>query len=104
MKSIANEPTYGFWMKTKVMLKLHYNNLDYYYYILMTLLLLFGLLNPFFDTIVLLVEFFKRNDTFAEIGRAIKESLLQLLVVLLIYFLANYILLMYLYYMYYAEY
>lgn len=55
LKELATSPQTTRWKKIKDITVLMYNNLSYGYYLLTTLLLLFGLMNPFLDTLVLVV-------------------------------------------------
>jgi hypothetical protein len=52
---LTSNPTTTKWRKFVSVLSLLYNNIGYGYYFLTTLLLLFGLFNPFMDTLVLVV-------------------------------------------------
>jgi cellulose synthase/poly-beta-1,6-N-acetylglucosamine synthase-like glycosyltransferase len=98
--SILYDSTKTYWEKFICWTKLFYDNLNYHYYLLISILLILGMSTPFFDTLVLVCELFKRNETFFEIGKAIIESLGQLLVVLLILLISNYILVIFIYYYY----
>jgi hypothetical protein len=104
IKEITSDDKLSFFGKFKELAKLTYNNLGYNYYLLTSILLLIAMFCPFFDTILLIIELFKQNETFFEIGTAIQESMGQLLVVLLIFFISNYILLLFVYFTYNASY
>lgn len=104
IEEIVNNPKLTFWGKLKARIKLIMTNLNYSYYLLTTVLLLLGMFCPFFDTIVLIVEAFRQNETFFEIGKAIVESMGQLAVVLLILIISNYILVVFVYFRYNSAY
>lgn len=104
MREIHNDPALTRWDGFKAHLILIFNNIGYYYYFFTSAILIIGMFSPFFDTILLIVELFKQNETFFEIGKAIKESMMQLLVVLLIFIISNYILLVLIYFIYSTEY
>jgi hypothetical protein len=64
------------------------------------LLATFGIFNPLFDSLVLVLELFRRSETFFIILKAIKETMDQLCVVLLINLILTYILASILYFYY----
>jgi hypothetical protein len=75
-------------------------NLDYLHYFFTMLLAVLGIFNPFFDSLVLVLELFRRSETFFIILKAIKETMDQLCVVLLINTILTYILASILYFYY----
>lgn len=64
------------------------------------ILAILGIFNPFFDSLVLVLELFRRSETFFIILKAIKETMDQLCVVLLINLILTYILASILYFYY----
>ena len=64
------------------------------------LLAILGIFNPLFDSLVLVLELFRRSETFFIILKAIKETMDQLCVVLLINLILTYILASILYFYY----
>lgn len=61
IKNIVNDTKTNFLMKLWLLLNLMAANINYLYYLLTTILLLLGLANPFFDSVLLIIELFKRN-------------------------------------------
>lgn len=92
------------WKKFVAFFKLLYDNLSYLYYYLTTIVLFLSLFNPIFDSIILIIEMFKQLDMFLEIGKAIKESFLNLMVVVLIYILSVYTFVIVIYFVYVDKY
>lgn len=86
--------------KLKVILSLFVENLDYLHYFFTMMLAVLGIFNPLFDSLVLVLELFRRSETFFIILKAIKETMDQLCVVLLINLILTYILASILYFYY----
>ena len=86
--------------KMSVIVELFIDNLDYLHYLFVVFLTIMGIFNPFFDSLVLVLELFRRSETFFIILKAIKETMDQLCVVLLINLILTYILACILYYYY----
>lgn len=68
------------------------NNLTYMHYFVTLVLCILTIFNPFFDAILLLVELYRRSETFAAMVDAISSTLDQLVVVLLFTFICTYVL------------
>ena len=75
-------------------------NLDYLHYFFVVLLAIFSIFNPLFDSLILVLELFRRSETFFIIFKAIKETMDQLCVVLLINLILTFILASILYFYY----
>lgn len=75
-----------------------WDNLTYFHYVVALFLCVLTIFNPFFDAVLLLVELYRRSETFSAIVDAITATLDQLLVVMLFTLICTYVLTTFLYY------
>ena len=80
------------WEKIKRITSFIWKNFHEFHYLFSLILFTLAAFNPFFDVILLLLEFYRRSDIFSNLIRAIASTLDQLAVVILLTLVCTYVL------------
>ena len=97
-EKIVSNPKLNCFQKFVEEVYLCFTNLSYFHYLWIFIFGILACFCPFFDSIILIMELYRRSETFSSIIKAIVSSIDQLMVVLLLTLVCTYILTSILYY------